>query len=418
MLEAGRFLDGDGPEAPVNGHPMYNGNRHTILPFAEPATDGLLDAAIDYLQRGWSIIPVKGKKPALRSWKQYQQQRPTEDEVRRWFGAGSSATGVAVICGRVSGDLICRDFDEAGSYERWAAAHPDLAAQLPTVKTGRGYHVYATCPEARSATLPDGELRSDGNYVVLPPSQHESGAVYTWIIEPSAGVPVVALDPKDQIMGRPETETQRHRDPETQMASESLSLCLSVSDPAVQRAITRTLPTHEGGRNRCVFRLARELKAIRALDDAPLQALQPIAREWHRQALPVIGTKPYDETWADFAHAWPRVRTPAGHGVLESAFARAKALPLPAGAARYECEHTRALIALCAELQRLRGQEPYYLSCRSAARLLGIDHHTASRRLGMLVADGVLIVAEPGTTTRATRYEYAGPSRGSAEVTP
>ena len=41
-----------------------------------------------------------------------------------------------------------------------------------------------------------------------------------------------------------------------------------------------------------------------------------------------------------------------------------------------------------------------------AGKLLKIDYHTAWRRLGMLVFDGILETVETGTTSRATRYRY------------
>src|SRR5688500_518178 len=52
---------------------------------------------------GLSLIPIRGdgsKRPALDSWKQYQQRRPTPAELRDWF-AGGQYTGVAVVGGAV-----------------------------------------------------------------------------------------------------------------------------------------------------------------------------------------------------------------------------------------------------------------------------------------------------------------------------
>ena len=76
----------------------------------------LRDSAREYLNRGFSIVPVKGKIAALRSWQKYQKQPPTALAVDRWFKNGSM-TGVAIVCGTVSGNLVCRDFDDAGVYK-------------------------------------------------------------------------------------------------------------------------------------------------------------------------------------------------------------------------------------------------------------------------------------------------------------
>ena len=43
-----------------------------------------LAAALDYLERGWSVIPIKpdAKRPAIK-WRQYQDEPPTEKEVEQ-----------------------------------------------------------------------------------------------------------------------------------------------------------------------------------------------------------------------------------------------------------------------------------------------------------------------------------------------
>ena len=58
----------------------------------------LLEAALRYYRRGWSIIPIKGgtKKPACRSWKRYQSSRPTENQLQKWFD-NKKDYGLAVV---------------------------------------------------------------------------------------------------------------------------------------------------------------------------------------------------------------------------------------------------------------------------------------------------------------------------------
>jgi len=45
---------------------------------------------------GWTIFPVIGKKPAVRSWEEFQTRPPTADELRHMF-SNKRITGIAVI---------------------------------------------------------------------------------------------------------------------------------------------------------------------------------------------------------------------------------------------------------------------------------------------------------------------------------
>jgi len=156
------------------------------------------------------------------------------------------------------------------------------------------------------------------------------------------------------------------------------------------------------------------LKAIPRLADAPVDAMKPHVRRWHQIGLErdAIGTEPFDETWIDFLHVWPKVKFPKGSEPLLAILQRAKELPPPAVAAQYDGDGLRLLVALCRELQRTSGARPSYLSCRTAARLLGLDSENgyvkAWRWLDLLVHDHVIEIVEPGERgkRRATRYRY------------
>jgi hypothetical protein len=378
------------------------------------ADDRLLGHALAYARRGWSIIPAAGKKPCCR-WSQYQERRADEAALRRLF-ARSGITGLAVILGPVSGNLVARDYDDAGSYHRWAGAHPHIAGALPTVKTARGFHVYFRGGTSRITTLNDGELRGNG-YCLLPPSLHPDGAHYRWLVPLPAG-DLPDIDPS--VAGLCNTEdraTTEDRD-NTDTQTLPVSAPSSVLQDAEQ-AIIDTLPITLGQRNRCLFRLARELKAITPA--AEFGHLRPIVERWHQRALPVIATKPFLETWADFVQAWRRVRVPAGQGALDLALQRAAAAAPPERALTlYGGGPIVLLVALCCELQHINGADEFFLDCRTAGRLIGVNHTTAWRYLAVLCADGVLKAGEQGSygsgsaTGKASRYRYLDAGSGSS----
>ena len=55
----------------------------------------LMEHALEYYRRGWSIIPIPpGQKAARIKWKKYQDTRANEEQIRRWF---SKPCNIAVV---------------------------------------------------------------------------------------------------------------------------------------------------------------------------------------------------------------------------------------------------------------------------------------------------------------------------------
>jgi hypothetical protein len=157
------------------------------------------EAALCYLKRGWSVVPLHiseggicscggrdcdraGKHPRI-EWSAFQRRLPKETEVRAWFSRWPDAN-VGIVTGSVS-DLVVQDIDgeEAAAYARQHGLPP-----TPVVRTGRGEHRYYRHPgrEVRNfaGRVPGLDLRGDGGYVVAPPSLHPSGARYEWLLGP------------------------------------------------------------------------------------------------------------------------------------------------------------------------------------------------------------------------------------------
>lgn len=145
------------------------------------------DWALDYLARGWSIIPVQphDKRPTIR-WAEYQHRRPREEEIRLWFRR-REGLNIGIVTGELSG-LVVLDIDTSHggdeSLKRVEAHHGGLPSTVQAITGGGGRHLYFHHPGGivrnKVAILPGVDLRGDGGYAVAPPSLHVSGKRYVW----------------------------------------------------------------------------------------------------------------------------------------------------------------------------------------------------------------------------------------------
>jgi hypothetical protein len=165
------------------------------------------------------------------------------------------------------------------------------------------------------------------------------------------------------------------------------------------------LPQQEGQRNKCLFALARHVKGTNPT--ATRQELRAIAEHWHELALPVIGTKDFATTWADFLRGWDKVRQPHG-ATLQSIIGTVdSAAPLPHGIAALSYgERGNQLVRICIALQAHHGEEPFFISARQAGELLGLHFTDASKLLAAMVLDGVLELVSKGAGKVASRYRF------------
>ncbi len=168
---------------------------------------------------------------------------------------------------------------------------------------------------------------------------------------------------------------------------------------------TSTIPTQTGQRHRCLFELARYLKGVSP--GASRQELRDVVAGWHKRHLSVIGTKEFSVTWADFLNGWEKVQQPHGvkmKSILET-IDHSSLLPEGLMALGYGTAGNQ-LVKICAALQAHHGAEPFFLSARQAADLLGVHFTDASKMLAALVSDGVLTLVLKGVGRVASRYRF------------
>lgn len=149
-----------------------------------PATPGvpyLFHFAAEYYDRGWSLLPLAGKQPAVSSWRAYQVSRPPLPLIKSWFDRGT--TNIGIITGRVSG-LAVVDCDTPEDASFWQDHFPPTP--LIVFTGGGGRHFYYRYPDPLDVTNRIRllrrriDLRGNGGYVVAPPSRHPNGTCYRW----------------------------------------------------------------------------------------------------------------------------------------------------------------------------------------------------------------------------------------------
>ena len=145
----------------------------------------MLEYARDYVfNKGYSVIPLipREKRPIIK-WEEFQKRKPTEDELEKWFG--KTKNNIGIVAGQIS-NLSIIDMDGKPAVDFMTSGH-NLPI-TPMVKTGKdyGYHLYCRYNSGlrnfqTRADLPSIDLRSEGGYVVAPPSVHPNGKIYEWV---------------------------------------------------------------------------------------------------------------------------------------------------------------------------------------------------------------------------------------------
>ncbi len=146
----------------------------------------ILEAAQAYHKLGFSLLPLHGKRPAVKEWAQFQHTAADLPTIHTWHQAGL-LLNLGIVCGAVSDNLVVLDLDGVAGYPAFAATFPHLAATY-TVTTGGGIgkHIYWKVdqlpPAIKAMGTPLGNLEicAEGRQVVALPSLHpKTGQPYT-----------------------------------------------------------------------------------------------------------------------------------------------------------------------------------------------------------------------------------------------
>ncbi len=152
----------------------------------------LVEKGQRYLKAGLSVIATKPDKTPAATWKEAQTRRATPNMLKQRI-AKNGVGGIGIVCGTVSGNLECIDFDSGGeAFPVWAemveGEHSGLLKKLVVERSpSGGKHVLYRCPEVaipgsqklavRPSPSPDEhgqtvliETRGEGGYFVCDPS--------------------------------------------------------------------------------------------------------------------------------------------------------------------------------------------------------------------------------------------------------
>ena len=235
------------------------------------------------------------------TWKLFQTARPTDDNLRSWFGNGRRRN-IGIPTGALSG-IIAIDCDSPAAIT-WADDH--LPPTEMRTRTARGEHrIYRRDPNGADVRNtvhlrtddPDVtiDVRGDGGYIVAPGSEHASGTRYerlgtwppvdqlptfdpAWVATeghqgPTSGNP-------DRVPGKDRTSSDIPQDLETRLRG--ARAYLRATPPAIQG---------QGGDTHTYQVVCR---IVRGFDLSEADARDVLA-EWNRTCVPPWSERELDE---------------------------------------------------------------------------------------------------------------------------
>lgn len=152
----------------------------------------ILDAALEYARNSFAVIPVKqsNKNPYTEHGLKDASKDP--EVITGWWNKWPNAN-VAVVCGKVSGNLFVIDVDikpDEGkhgdlSIQAWETNHGEFPHTVRQITGSGGLHYFFRSDligqyKNKINVIPGVDIRGDGAYVVVSPSVYEDGCVYQW----------------------------------------------------------------------------------------------------------------------------------------------------------------------------------------------------------------------------------------------
>jgi hypothetical protein len=135
-----------------------------------------------YIERGWSILHLDGKKPCG-PWKVRQETRMTLGEALGLWGIlAKNPPNIGIVTGAISG-LTASDCETPDDCQFWEERYGGSSLVVETGGGGRHYYYRHTGLGNAVRLFGRGiDRRGEGGYVVAPPSIHpRTDKPYRWL---------------------------------------------------------------------------------------------------------------------------------------------------------------------------------------------------------------------------------------------
>jgi hypothetical protein len=182
-------------------------SKHSTTERNSSSHKSLRDAALDYIERGWPVLPLHnptttgcscgdsrcqrvGKHPRIANG--YRAATTDRAQIIRWWTKWPDAN-IGIVVGPACGMVVVDVDGPKGIRALFKLLGTKTLPDTLTTLTGRiningnrvGAHLYYALPEGLSLKNTNGalgeglEVKVNG-YVVAPPSRHASGLTYKW----------------------------------------------------------------------------------------------------------------------------------------------------------------------------------------------------------------------------------------------
>lgn len=174
-----------------------------------PTVYDMLPYALQYAQAGLKIFPLSPcSKTPLAETKGFLDATNDIEKIKKWWSDNpfcniglATGNGISVIDVDVGKDNNGKTKDGDKSIEEWQEQNGRLPDTLFAISGKGGRHLYYKTENiCSSATgiIKDVDVRSDGGYIVLPPSVHENGNRYRWVGE----FEISKIAPADEVVNK------------------------------------------------------------------------------------------------------------------------------------------------------------------------------------------------------------------------